>query len=152
MKIRKIAVIASFLAIGILFAASSEKDKKFPNNNNQEMVEEEGELTRAEVQEVNEEENPVDVVTITDPSKLNKIKKSFQNVKWEPNVQAEMAREQDVIVTLFYSTDKNTPERRYEYRIWFEVKTATIISNKESEGFGSLDWENTQNLKNALAN
>ena len=116
------------------------------------MVEEEGELTRAEVQEVNEEENPVDVVTITDPSKLNKIKKSLQNVKWEPNVQAEMAREQDVIVTLFYSTDKNIPERRYEYRIWFENNTATIISNKESEGFGSLDWENTQNLKNALAN
>lgn len=30
-------------------------------------------------------------------------------------------------------------------------ETAVIISNQESEGYGRLDRENTQNLKNVLA-
>lgn len=148
----KIIGLVLFLAIGITLAACSEIGGKSPNSENQEVLEEEGELTRAEVQKVKENEHSADVVTITDPSKLDTIKKSLENVKWEPNVQVEMAREQDVIVTLFYAFDKNMPERLYEYRIWFEVRTATIISNKESEGYGRLDWENTQNLKAALAN
>ena len=118
-----------------------------------EVIEEEGELTRVDVQKVIVKRNSEDVVTIIDPEKLDMIKKSLGNVKWEPNVKAEMAREEDLLVTMFHSYDKNMPERLYEYRIWFEENgTATIISNKETEGYGRLDRENTQNLENALLN
>ncbi|MFC5602801.1 hypothetical protein [Sporosarcina koreensis] len=150
---RRIIGLSLFLVLGVLLAACSEKEGELPKVVNQEAIEEEGELTRVDVQEVNEKWNSEDVVTITDPEKLDMIKKSLGNVKWEPNVEAEMAREEDVVFTLFYSFDKNMPERLYEYRIWFENnETATIISNKESEGYGRLDRESTQNLKNALAN
>lgn len=133
----RIIGITIFFVLAIILAACSEKEV---------------ELTRIDIQGVNDKENYGDGVPIVDPEKLDLIKKSLENVKWEPNVQAEMARKEDVLVTLFYTIDKNMPERLYEYRIWFEDnETATLISNKESEGYGRLDRENTQNLKNALA-
>jgi len=48
--------------------------------------------------------------------------------------------------TLFYTVDKNMPEKLYEYRIGFnENGTITIISNNEKERYGTLDKENSQN-------
>ncbi|MCM3743216.1 hypothetical protein M3193_03590 [Sporosarcina luteola] len=150
---KRIIGLTLFLILGVILSACSEKEGELPKVDIQEVFEEEGEVTRVDVQKVNEKGDYEDVVTITDPEKLNLVKKSLVNVKWNPNVEAEMARKEDVFITLFHSYDKNMPERLYEYRIWFEEnETATIISNKETEGFGELDRENTQNLKNALAN
>lgn len=147
---RRIIRLPLFLVLVVILVACSEKEEELTKVDIKEVIEED-ELTRVDVQEVNEKGNSEDVVTITDPEKLDMIKKSLGNVKWEPNVEAEMAREEDIVVTLFYSFDKNMPERLYGYRIWFSNnETATIISNKESEGYGRLDRENTQNLKNAL--
>ena len=72
-------------------------------------------------------------------------------MKWEPNTEAKMARKEDLLVTLFYTVDKNMPERVYEYKIWFnQNETATMITNHENEGYGTLDQHNSRNLKNVL--
>jgi len=127
------------LVLGVILVACTE-------------VEKEGPLTKADVQKVNEDRNYEDVITIIDQRKLDSVKKSLEGVKWDPHTKAEMARKEDVIATLFYSIDKNM-HRLYEYSIWFESnETATIISNKENEGYGKLDRENAQNLKNILFN
>lgn len=45
------------------------------------------------------------------------------------------------------------PERLYEYRIWFEESNvATIINGIENEGYGKLDKEYAQILKDSLYN
>ncbi|MFJ8236161.1 hypothetical protein ACIQ34_10485 [Ureibacillus sp. NPDC094379] len=123
------------LILGVLLAACSEK---------------EGQLTRVDVQDVNKEENKEEVI-IGDQGTLDTIKKSLENVKWEPNTEASMARQEDVIVILFYTFDENMPESLVEHRVWFEDSgTATIISNHENEGYGRLEQEYAQNLKSIL--
>ncbi|MDM5333899.1 hypothetical protein QUF56_11730 [Ureibacillus composti] len=121
------------LVLGILLAACSEK---------------EGQLTRVDVQEVNKEGNNEEVI-ISDQGTLDTINKSLEHVEWEPNTEASMARREDIIAILFYTIDENMPESLVEYQIWFEVNgTATIISNHENQGYGRLDQEYAQNLKN----
>ncbi|WP_170840823.1 hypothetical protein [Oceanobacillus limi] len=63
-----------------------------------------------------------------------------------------MAKKEDVLVTLFYTFDENMPEKLYKYRVWFNGNgNATIISNNEEEGYGSLE-EDSLKLKNILLN
>ena len=62
------------------------------------------------------------------------LEKTFEQIEWEPNKKADMSRKEDVMLTFFYSVEKNMPERLYEYRIWFNSETATIISNEKNEG------------------
>lgn len=135
---KKFICFTFLLVFGILLVACSGKEEQ---------------LTRVDVQKVNEEGNYGDVLMITDQAKIDLIGNFIENVSWEPNIEAEMARKEDVLATLFYTFDKNMPERLYEYRIWFnENETATIISNNEKEGYGTIDKGNSQNLKNALLN
>ncbi|MBM6617819.1 hypothetical protein [Bacillus suaedaesalsae] len=110
-------------------------------------------LERIEVQKVSEEGNYEETIMITDMERIDLIKETFIEVNWEPNTKAEMARKEDLLAALFYSFDKNMPERLYEYRIWFNSnETATIISNNEKEGYGKLDKENAEKLKENLLN
>lgn len=97
------------------------------------------ELTRIEVQKnsPNGTKNGEERV-IADKQSLQAIEQAMSNVTWEPNTKAEMARREDVIATFFVQEEKNMPERLYEFRIWFEGETATIISSKENEGYGRL--------------
>ncbi|QGQ45796.1 hypothetical protein [Metabacillus sediminilitoris] len=112
-----------------------------------------GELTRVDVQKGNKQENYEDTLMITDEKTINLLKSSFGEVKWEPNTKPEMSRKEDISATLFYTFDENMPERLYEYRIWFNGNdTATIISNNEKEGYGTLDLDNSRILKNNLLN
>ncbi|MEW8987436.1 MAG: hypothetical protein AB2401_10630, partial [Bacillus sp. (in: firmicutes)] len=62
----------------------------------------------------------------------------LEEVKWSPKTKAEMSRKEDVLATFFIQEEKNMPERLYQYRIWFEGETATLISEKENEGYGRL--------------
>lgn len=133
---KKIMYVTFLLAFGILLVACSEK-------------EEEKQLTRIDVQKVDEEGNYEDVIVIKDQKKIDLINNVLENVSWEPKTKPEMARRQDLLATLYYTMEENT-SKNYEYRIWFNHKTATIISNNEKEGFGRLDKENTQNLKDVL--
>lgn len=114
---------------------------------------ENGQLTRVDVQKVDTEGNYEEAVWITDTESINRLNHSFEKVKWEPGVEAQMARKEDVLATLFYTFDENMPEKLFEYRIWFNSNgTATIISDRENEGYGTLDKEGAVQLKKRLSN
>jgi hypothetical protein len=105
------------------------------------------ELKRIVVQNTNENEE----IIITEPETINTIKNSIENVKWRPDVEPEMARKEDFTVTLLHLFDKNMPERLYKYRVWFNTDdTATIISDNSTQGYGTLDKDNAEELKRAL--
>ncbi|QGG51544.1 hypothetical protein [Lysinibacillus pakistanensis] len=124
--------------LGIILSACSDKEDQ---------------LTRIDVQKVNEEGNYEDIQIIADKEKINFVEKSLDNVRWEPQTEVNMVKKEDALVTSFYTYDENMPERLNEYKIWFEENdTVTIISNKEDEGYGRLDKENAQNLQNILFN
>lgn len=124
---------ALFLFLLIVSACSKEEQ----------LIEKE-ELTRIDVQKTNENGD----ITITDKET---IKSSLDSVKWEPNVKAEMERKEDLLITLFYTFDKNMPERLYKYRVWFNTDdTATIISDDSTQGYGTLDKDKTNILKRVL--
>ena len=75
-------------------------------------------------------------------------------MKWQPNAEPKMVRNEDVKATLFFKYDENMPERLFVYQIWFIQSngTATIISNNEKEGLGTLDKENAQELETIFLN
>ncbi len=133
---KKILGFTLLLVAGIILVACSE---------------EKGQLTRVDVQKVNEEGDYEDVIMITESEDIEAIEKLLRHVKWEPNTEPGMARKEDVFAVLFYSFDEDMPERLYEYRIWFENNgAATIISNNEKEGYGTLSKEHAQELKDRL--
>lgn len=109
-------------------------------------------LTRVDVEVVKADENYEEAVMITDEETIERLRKIFKQVEWEPNAEPKMARMEDVKATLFFEYDKNMPERLFEYKIWFNQRndTATIISNNEKEGLGTLDKDHAQTLKKIL--
>lgn len=104
-----------------------------------------GELTRIDVLIENQGDTH-----IQDENTLSLLGNLSEQVKWEQNKIPSMAREPDVKAIFFYEVKKNTPERIYEYEIWFNENTGTaaIISNDEKEGYGELNKENAKVLKN----
>lgn len=112
----------------------------------------EPELTRIDVQKMNEEGiNDGDETIIASKERLMTIQQAFDEVQWSPRTKAEMSRKEDVLATFFIQEEKNMPERLYQYRIWFEGETATIISGKENEGYGRLtDVEEIDLLESEL--
>jgi hypothetical protein len=113
---------------------------------------EEGELTRLDVQMADKEGNYKEFVMITDNESIELLKKAFEDIKWSPNTKVNMARKADVKATLFFEFDENMPERLVEYEIWFNesVSTSEIVSNNEKEGYGELDKDNTNILRKIL--
>lgn len=111
-------------------------------------------LTRADVEVVKEDGSYEESVMITDKKTVDIIRKAFKQIKWNPNAEPKMARNEDVKATLFFNYDKNMPERLYEYQIWFEQNndTATIISKNEKEGYGTLDKQHAQALETIFLN
>ncbi|MED3550021.1 hypothetical protein [Cytobacillus praedii] len=109
-------------------------------------------LTRVDVEVVKTDKNYEEAEMITDEGTIERLRKIFKQVEWEPSAEPKMARMEDVKATLFFEYDKNMPERLFEYEIWFNQRnnTATIISNNEKEGFGTLDKDHAQTLKNIL--
>ncbi|MFC2950017.1 hypothetical protein [Virgibacillus sediminis] len=113
---------------------------------------EEGVLTRVDVQKVDKEGNYEEVVMITDKKSIELLKKAFEDIKWSPNTKVNMARKADVKATLFFEFDENMPERLVEYEIWFNESagTAEIVSNNDDEGYGELNTDNTKILRKNL--
>lgn len=110
-------------------------------------------LTRIDVQKSTPEGNYEDATIITEEETITELKRIFQQINWDPSIQPSMSRIEDVWVTLFYTIEEDMPERLYEYRIWFESDShATIISDKEDEGYGFLNKEDTAILKDILMN
>jgi hypothetical protein len=105
------------------------------------------ELTRIDVQKISPDDTKNgEERIIAEKQSLKAIEQAMSKVTWEPNTKAEMARKEDIIATFFVQEEKNKPERLYEYRIWFEGETATIISSKENEGYGRLVDEDQVHL------
>lgn len=96
-------------------------------------------LTRIDVQKISEEGmKDREEIIIASNESLKKIQQAFDKIKWSPNTKVEMARKEYIIATFFIQEEKNMPERLYHYRIWFKEGTATIVSDKENEGYGRL--------------
>lgn len=110
------------------------------------------ELTRVDVQVISGENNAA-VTIITEKEKIRALREIFARIKWEQNVKAEMARKEDVKAVLFFTYDKNMPERLFEYMIWFNQgeTTATII-DKEKNALGTMKKVDAQKLKDTLVN
>ncbi|GEN44447.1 hypothetical protein AHA02nite_02230 [Alkalibacillus haloalkaliphilus] len=90
---------------------------------------------------------------ITDDQTIDEIKNIFKQIEWTPNVQVEMERGEDVFATFFYQLNHGEPERLYEYRFWFEDSGgATIISNNEKEGYGTLNEDAAKELRTIFFN
>ena len=106
-------------------------------------------LTRVDVEVGKGDESYEEAVMITDEETIDVLRKIFKEIQWEPNAEPKMARMEDVKATLFFEYDKNMPERLVEYEIWFNQSngTATIMSNNEIEGFGTLDKDHAQTLE-----
>lgn len=114
-------------------------------------------LTRVDVVEKNDGSNNKEIV-ISDEETLRSLREVFGKIMWEPNTKVKMIRKEDVKILLFYTFDKNMPERLFKYRIWFnknntaKIISATIISNDEREGYGTLDKHSAIILENILLN
>jgi hypothetical protein len=111
-------------------------------------------LTRIDVEVVKADESYDEAVMITDKETIGMLRKTFRQIKWEPNAEPKMARKEDVQAILFFKYDENMPERLVEYQIWFHKSnhTATIISTNENENFGSLEKDHAMTLEKILLN
>ncbi|WP_338788240.1 hypothetical protein [Metabacillus sp. FJAT-53654] len=129
---RKIMKSFAFISIFILLMVGCTMEGK-------------GELTRIDVLIENQSDTH-----IQDKNTLSLLGNFSEQVKWKQNKVPSMSRKPDVKAIFYYEVKKNTPERLYEYEIWFNDKagTATIISNDKNEGYGELNKENASVLKN----
>ncbi|MCJ8008458.1 hypothetical protein ACFFF5_16915 [Lederbergia wuyishanensis] len=125
-----------------LIGCSNEAPKVFDLN----------QLTRVDVQ-IFSEENSDNEIIIAEKEKIKTLREVFARIVWEQNAKVEMAREEDAKTTLFFTFDKNMPERLFEYFIWFNTgdASATII-DREKNALGKFDKEDTQTLKEILLN
>ncbi|MFJ5714313.1 hypothetical protein [Neobacillus sp. NPDC093127] len=125
-----------------LIGCSKEVPKEFDWN----------QLTRVDVQIITGEHSDNEII-ITEKEKIKTLRKVFAQIEWEQNVKAKMSRKEDVKAILFFTFDKNMPERLFEYFIWFNQgdASATIIDS-EKNALGTLDKENAQTLKAILLN
>ncbi|WP_121612657.1 hypothetical protein [Mesobacillus foraminis] len=132
-------IIAMFL-VGCINKASNEFDIS--------------QLSRVDIEVVQEDGSYGEAEMITDEETVDAVRKAFKQIKWEPNVEPKMARKEDIKATLFFKYDENMPERLFEYQIWFihNNDTATMISNNEKEGYGTLEKDNAQILESIFFN
>ena len=109
-------------------------------------------LTRVDIREINSDQSYGEDKTITDNVTVDLLRKTFEETKWEQNVEVKMSRVEDVEATLFFDFDKNMPERLVVYSIWFNQsnETATTIDRDENL-FGTLDTKNAQTLKDVFS-
>lgn len=132
MNLKKILTIV-FIFATMFLVACSEQSK--------------GELTRIDIISLFEEKDIEYHIQLEE--ELTLVENVFQKVNWQPNAEPKMSREPDVEAVFFYTFDENMPERLVNYQIWFIQgnDTATIISDHQNEGFGRLDKENAESLK-----
>ncbi|MEC2074838.1 hypothetical protein [Metabacillus fastidiosus] len=107
-------------------------------------------LTRVDVHVLTDEKNEI---IITEEEKIKVLRDVLAKVDWEQGVKAEMSRKEDVKVTLFFTYDKNMPERLFEYFIWFNEGDASVtIIDREKNAYGRLKKEDAKILKDILLN
>ncbi|MGG3888783.1 hypothetical protein [Metabacillus fastidiosus] len=129
-----------FMIVTTLTGCSEEVPKEFDLN----------QLTRVDVHVLTDENNEI---TITEEEKIKVLRDVLAKVDWEQGVKAEMPRKEDVRATLFFTFDKNMPERLFEYSIWFNQGNASVtIIDREKNAYGRLEKEDAKTLKDILLN
>lgn len=125
------------ILLGWIVAGCSEEDRSY--------------LTRIDIQKLNEEELYENEAIVVDLITLDSLKSLFDVVEWKPNSLKEMETKEDLELTLFFTYDKNMPEKLNLYRVWFkDDDEVIIISNNEEQGFGTLKDENAEKLRDLL--
>lgn len=141
---KKILINLSIFTIFLttLIRCSNEVPKEFDLNR----------LTRVDVQIFIDEHSDNEII-IAKEEKMKTLREVFAKIDWKRNVKAEMAQKEDMKATLFFTFDKNMPERLIEYFIWFNQgdASATII-DRERNAYGALDKLDVQTLKYILLN
>ncbi|MED4399959.1 hypothetical protein [Metabacillus fastidiosus] len=129
-----------FTIVATLIGCSEEVPKEFDLN----------QLTRVDVHVLTDENNEI---IITEEEKIKVLRDVLAKVDWEQGVKAEMSRKEDVKATLFFTYDKNMPERLFEYSIWFNEGDALVtIIDREKNAYGRLEKEDEKTLKDILLN
>ncbi|MED4452177.1 hypothetical protein [Metabacillus fastidiosus] len=129
-----------FTIAATLIGCSEEVPKEFDLN----------QLTRVDVHVSTDENNEI---IITEEEKIKVLRDILAKVDWEQGVKAEMSRKEDVKATLFFTYDKNMPERLFEYFIWFnEGDVSVTIIDREKNAYGRLEKEDAKTLKDILLN
>ncbi|MBE4910078.1 hypothetical protein IMZ08_18745 [Bacillus luteolus] len=109
-------------------------------------------LTRVDVQIFDGEDNEKENI-ITDEKTITTLREMLGKIEWEFNVKAKMTRKEDVKATLFFTFDKNMPERLLEYFIWFNQGDDSVtFIDREKNALGTFNKEDAQILKNILEN
>ncbi|WP_137790104.1 hypothetical protein [Bacillus sp. E(2018)] len=86
---------------------------------------------------------------ITDEDQVKSIGTQLERVNWE-NAKVEIARKEDLTLTLFYLYDPNMPERLEEYKIWFHNDMDAEIVGLNEHKYGKLNREDAYKLKDAV--
>ncbi|MGA4721200.1 hypothetical protein ACOZ9X_14465 [Fictibacillus nanhaiensis] len=86
---------------------------------------------------------------ITDENQVKSIGAQLERVNWE-NAKVEMARKEDLTLTLFYLYDPNMPERLEEYKIWFHDDRVAEIVDLNEHKYGKLSREDAEKLKKQI--
>ncbi|MED4531769.1 hypothetical protein [Metabacillus fastidiosus] len=129
-----------FTITATLIGCSEEVPKEFNLN----------QLTRVDVHLITDENNEI---IITEEEKIKILRDVLAKVDWEQGVKAEMSRKEDVRATLFFTYDKNMPERLFEYSIWFNEGDASLtIIDREKNAYGRLEKQEAKILKDILLN
>ncbi|WP_409293962.1 hypothetical protein V1498_12165 [Peribacillus sp. SCS-26] len=104
-------------------------------------------LNRVDVQ-IFTGENTEKEKIIMDEEKMKALRDLFAKIEWEYNVKAQMDRKEDMKATLFFTLNKDMPEKLVEYFIWFD--TSVTIVNREKNSLGKLNKEDSKKLIDIL--
>lgn len=132
-------IILSIMTILLLIGCSKDASNEFDLK----------QLTRVDI---SEEKNEKEFI-ITEKEKIKSLRKIISRIEWKRDIKPQMAEKEDMIATLFFTYDKNMPERLTEYSIWFSEKdgSAAIFHGEKNE-LGTLDKKNGQALRVLLNN
>ncbi|MBG9588539.1 hypothetical protein [Cytobacillus firmus] len=132
-------IILSIMTILLLIGCSKDASNEFDLK----------QLTRVEISEEKSEQDFI----ITEKEKIKSLRKIISRIEWERDIKPQMAEKEDMIATLFFTYDKNMPERLTEYSIWFSEKDGSAaIFHREKNALGTLDKKNGQALRELLNN
>ncbi|MEK3854379.1 hypothetical protein [Cytobacillus sp. FSL H8-0458] len=129
--------ILSIMTILLLIGCSKDDSKEFDLK----------QLTRVDIIEEKSEKEFI----IAEEEKIESLRNIISKIEWEKDIKPQMSEKEDMIATLFFTYDKNMPERITEYSIWFSKKDGSaVIFHREKNALGSLDKENAQTLRELL--
>ncbi|MCS0673786.1 hypothetical protein [Cytobacillus firmus] len=136
---KKSPIILSIITILLLIGCSKDASNEFDLN----------QLTRIDISEEKSEKEFI----ITEKEKIKSLRKIISRIEWKTDIKPQMAENEDVKATLFFTYDKNMPERLTEYSIWFSKEDGSAaIFHREKNALGTLDKENAKSLKELIIN